>query len=141
MSEQIGRESLSLMMVKQRLSLSSRAAAIALLCCLCISPARAQSTPSGCGISSMTHQLFGHAGPLLRAMEHAPRNAIRLDNLKWELFIAAVIGVLIATGRSTGDESHSGQIHSTFGTSVVKRRPGNRNWDRFRDLGCQLHPA
>jgi hypothetical protein len=89
----------------------------------------------------MTHQLFGHAGPLLRAMEHAPRNAIRLDNLKWELFIAAVIGVLIATGRSTGDESHSGQIHSTFGTSVVKRRPGNRNWDRFRDLGCRLHPA
>jgi hypothetical protein len=46
----------------------------------------------------MTHQLFGHAGPLLRAMEHAPRNAIRLDNLKWELFIAAVTGVLIAQG-------------------------------------------
>jgi PAP2 superfamily len=98
MSEHIGRESLLLMTAKQQSSLTSKGAAIAILCCLCFCPARAQSTSRGCGVSSTTHQVFSHAGPLLRAMEHAPRNAIRLENLKWELPIAAATGVLIAEG-------------------------------------------
>jgi len=93
-----GREQLLLMAAKQGFSFTLTGAAIAVLSCLWISPARAQSTTSGCGVSSTTHQVFSHAGPLLRAIEHAPRNAVRLENLKWELPIAAATGVLIAQG-------------------------------------------
>ena len=98
MGKRISREQQLLTTAMKQFSAASRGASIIILCCLCISPARAQSTPSGCGISSTTHQVFGHAGPLLRAIEHAPRNAIRPENLKWELPIAAATGVLIAEG-------------------------------------------
>lgn len=98
MGKHLSREQQLLTTAMKHFSAASRSASIIILCCLCISPARAQSTPSGCGISSTTHQVFGHAGPLLRAIEHAPRNAIRPENLKWELPIAAATGVLIAEG-------------------------------------------
>jgi PAP2 superfamily protein len=96
--EHIGGELLLLTTAKQQSSLASWGTAMAILCCLCISSARAQSTPSGCGLSSTTHQALSHARPLLRAIEHAPHNAIRPENLKWELPIAAATGVLIAEG-------------------------------------------
>ena|SRR5215472_12642349 len=58
--------------------------------------AAAQSERSGCGPAATTHEVLGHAGSLLHGIEHAPRNAIRADNLKWELPIAAATGLLIA---------------------------------------------
>lgn len=82
----------------QHLSFTSKRAAILVLCCLWACSARAQSANGGCGVSSTSHAVFSHAGPLLRAIEHAPRNAIRPENLKWELPIAAATGVLIAEG-------------------------------------------
>src|SRR5438874_3536539 len=56
----------------------------------------AQGTWSGCGPSQTTHQVIGHATQLLHGIEHAPRNAVRLENLKWELPIGAATGLLIA---------------------------------------------
>lgn len=81
---------------KQRSYLSSALATIVLFCGLSISPAFAQSAESGCGVSASTHQVLGHARQLLRGIEHAPRNAIRPENLKWELPIGAATGLLIA---------------------------------------------
>ena len=71
---------------------------IVLLLCLGVPSGLAQSVASGCNASATTHQVFSHAGPLLRGIEHAPRNAIRPGNLKWELPIAAATGVLIVEG-------------------------------------------
>jgi hypothetical protein len=56
----------------------------------------AQTAWTGCGPSQTTHQVLGHASQLLHGIEHAPRNAIRPANLKWELPIAAATGLLIA---------------------------------------------
>ena len=39
---------------------------------------------------------MNHAGQLLRGIEHAPRNAIRPENLKWELPLGLATGLLIA---------------------------------------------
>ena len=75
-----------------------RAACAAFLCCISFSSATAESNPTGCGLSATRHDVFSHAGPLLRAVEHAPQNAIRVENLKWELPIGAATGVLIAEG-------------------------------------------
>ena len=81
---------------QQFFTFTSKRAAALVLCCLWISTAEAQSTTSGCGVSSTTHAVISHARPLLQAIERAPRNAIRPENLKWELPIAAATGVLIA---------------------------------------------
>src|SRR5437588_10707955 len=56
----------------------------------------AQTAWTGCGPSQTTHQVMGHATQLLRGIERVPRNAIRPENLKWELPIAAATGLLIA---------------------------------------------
>ncbi len=40
--------------------------------------------------------MLGHGDTLLHGIEHIPRNAIRPENLKWELPIAAASGLLIA---------------------------------------------
>lgn len=56
----------------------------------------AQGSWTGCGPSQTTHQVIGHAGQLLHGIEHAPRNAIRPENLKWELPIGLATGLLIA---------------------------------------------
>ncbi|HKR82787.1 MAG TPA: hypothetical protein VJS37_01360, partial [Terriglobales bacterium] len=61
-----------------------------------ISPALAQAAESGCGLSATTHQVLGHADQLLHGIKHLPRAAIRPENLKWELPIAATTGLLIA---------------------------------------------
>ncbi len=75
---------------------ASRIATLVLICGLSISPAWAQSTESGCGVSATTYQVLGDARQLLHGIEHAPRNAIRPENLKWELPIGAATGLLIA---------------------------------------------
>src|SRR2546428_13372871 len=82
---------------------------IALLLCLCVPPGLAQSTASGCGASATTHHALSHTGPLLRAIEHAPRNVIRLENLKWELPIAAATGIPIAERRPPARHSTQGR--------------------------------
>ena len=56
----------------------------------------AQNAWGGCGPSQTTHQVLGHAGSLLHGIKEVPRNAIRPENLKWELPIAATTGLLIA---------------------------------------------
>ncbi len=70
--------------------------AVILFGCFSMPAALAQSPQTGCGVSATTHQVLGHAGQLLRGIEHAPRNAIRPQNLKWELPIGAATGLLIA---------------------------------------------
>src|SRR5262245_50440549 len=61
-----------------------------------IQGAVAQATWTGCGPSQTTHQVIGHAGQLLHGIKHAPRSAIRPENLKWELPIGLATGLLIA---------------------------------------------
>ena len=61
-----------------------------------IESSAAQATWSGCGPSQTTHQVLGHAHQLLHGIKHVPRAAIRPENLKWELPIAATTGLLIA---------------------------------------------
>ncbi len=74
----------------------------ALLMCTVVFPlwfsasSAAQATWTGCGPSQTTHQVVGHAGQLLHGLAHVPRAAIRPENLKWELPIAATTGILIA---------------------------------------------
>lgn len=72
------------------------AAAMVLFCGFSISPALAQSSESGCGLSASTHQVLGHADQLLHGIKHLPRAAIRPENLKWELPIGLATGLLIA---------------------------------------------
>lgn len=93
---------------KRRTYVSSTVATIVLFCAISISSGLAQSTESGCGVSATTHQVLGHAGQLLRGIEHAPRNAIRPENLKWELPIGAATGLLIAEA----DQSAANRIQS-----------------------------
>ena len=56
----------------------------------------AQSTWTGCGPSQTTHAVVGHAGQLLHEIGSVPKNAIRRENLKWELPIGLATGLLIA---------------------------------------------
>ena len=84
------------LLAKGRAYFSSTIATVVLVAALSISPALAQSTESGCGVSATTHQVLGDAHQLLRGIERAPRNAIRPENLKWELPIGAATGLLIA---------------------------------------------
>ncbi len=81
---------------RARIYFASATATLVLFCGFNVSPALAQSTESGCGVSSTTHQVLGDAHQLLRGIAHAPRNAIRPENLKWELPIGAATGLLIA---------------------------------------------
>ena len=64
-------------------------------CCLSRNVA-AQTTWTGCGASQTTPAVGGHAGRLLQGIERIPRNAIRPENLKWELPIGLATGLLIA---------------------------------------------
>lgn len=71
--------------------------AVALAVMLCGSPAVAQQAGSGCA-SESTHQVTTEGKGFVRALESAPRDAIRPRNLKWELPVAAAAGLLIAEG-------------------------------------------
>lgn len=54
--------------------------------------------PNPCGIHGLAHHAWTEAGQFSRGLASAPRNAVRPDNLKWELPIGAATGVLIAEG-------------------------------------------
>lgn len=56
------------------------------------------STENPCGFRGLAHQAWVEAGQFSRGLASAPRNAIRADNLKWELPIGTATGVLIAEG-------------------------------------------
>jgi len=60
-----------------------------------VESAAAQGTWTGCGPSQTAHQVAGHANQLLHGIQRAPRNAIRPENLKWELPIGLATGLLI----------------------------------------------
>jgi membrane-associated phospholipid phosphatase len=68
---------------------------------------RLGTSDGGCGqiVGQLPHDVaaFGHG------LVMAPRNAIRLNNLRWELPIAAVTATLIASGADTHVNNH---IHS-----------------------------
>jgi membrane-associated phospholipid phosphatase len=90
----------------------SRRRLLIMVLALCPGLARAAQDQSGvtnssCGqiVGQLPHDLstFG------RGLAEAPRNAIRPNNLKWELPIAAVAATLIASGADTHVNSH---IHS-----------------------------
>ena len=53
------------------------------------------TSPPGCGVSDVTHQTVGEATSFGHGLLAAPRNAIRINNLKWELPIAAATAILI----------------------------------------------
>jgi hypothetical protein len=67
---------------------------------------RSQTTaePSGCG--EIIGRLPGDVSSFGHGILTAPRNAVRLNNLKWELPVAAAAAVLIATGADTHVENH-----------------------------------
>ena len=60
--------------------------------------ASASSEPNPCGFRGLAHHAWIEAGQFSRGFAGAPRNAIRPDNLKWELPVGAATGVLIAEG-------------------------------------------
>lgn len=70
-----------------------------LICCdscwLAAQSAAGQAGPRGCSPSATTRAVLGHVRPFLHGFEHTPRNAIRPENLKWELPIAGATGLLI----------------------------------------------
>ena len=72
---------------------------------------------TGCGPSQTAHQIVGHGTQLLHGIAHAPRNAIRPENLKWELPLATATGLLIAEG----DQPLANRIHSTSFQSLASR--------------------
>ena len=52
--------------------------------------------PSNCTIHGFAHETWTEAGQFGQGLLSAPRNSVRLNNLKWELPILATTGVLIA---------------------------------------------
>jgi membrane-associated phospholipid phosphatase len=60
--------------------------------------------PSGCG--EIIGRLPGDASSFGHGILAAPRNAVRLNNLKWELPIAAAASALIVTGADTHVANH-----------------------------------
>ena len=56
------------------------------------------STDNPCGFRGLARHAWTEAGQFSRGFASAPRNAIRPDNLKWELPVGAATGVLIAEG-------------------------------------------
>jgi membrane-associated phospholipid phosphatase len=63
---------------------------------LSASMAATQPAHYGCGAGPATHRVLTEASRYGLGLLHAPRNAIRLENLKWELPIGAATGLLIA---------------------------------------------
>lgn len=80
-------------------------------------PSVAQSNGSGCGVSETAGQVFGHGRQLLMGIQNAPRNAIRKENLKWELPLAAATGLLIASG----DQPAADRVQSTSIQHLARR--------------------
>src|SRR5438270_4436451 len=94
-----------------------------LLLCICALPcgaatqSDAATPPDGCGPSATTHDVLGHLEQLGRGIEHAPRNAFRPENLKWELPIAGATGLLIAEA----DQPAANRIQSTGVENTASR--------------------
>lgn len=78
-----------------------RTALLGVLICCGSNPLAAQSMigqaeTRGCTPSATTRNVLSHVPPFFRGLEHIPRNAIRPENLKWELPIVSATGLLIA---------------------------------------------
>lgn len=58
--------------------------------------AAAQSSERGCSFSTFFHQTLSETGNFGRGLLSAPRNAVRPENLAWELPVTATTGILIA---------------------------------------------
>lgn len=104
----------SLLSVRRRAGLCSTLLLIALF--VSGSIAEAQVDESGC-LPASAHQALTHGKNFLQGLEHAPRNAIRAGNLKWELPIAAATGLLIAKG----DQPAANQIQSLSLENTARR--------------------
>src|SRR5215467_4820820 len=101
----------------------------------------------GCGPMAVTHQVLNHGIQLVHGIEHAPRAAIRPENLAWELPIGAATGVLIAEAdqpaanrvqspsfqRLSSHWSDAGLLieigasAATWGAGCLSRKPGVRD--------------
>jgi hypothetical protein len=58
--------------------------------------AQEHAPADGCGLSRTAHEALSHGEYFVHGVGMAPRNAVRPDNLKWELPIGAATGLLIA---------------------------------------------
>ncbi len=79
--------------------------------------AQEHAAVGGCGLSPTTHEVVGQGERFLHGVEAAPRNAIRPDNLKWELPIGAATGLLIAEA----DQPAANRIHSVDFQNLASR--------------------
>jgi membrane-associated phospholipid phosphatase len=78
---------------------------------------RAQTAVAPCSFSSATHDLGHDAKSLARGIVHAPRNALRKENLAWELPIGAATGIMIAkVDRPAADRIQSKSLQDVSGT-------------------------
>jgi membrane-associated phospholipid phosphatase len=77
----------------------------------------AQSGPSEpCSFSDATHMLFTDGSTFLQGVKSSPRNAVRPQNLAWEVPIGVTAGILIAKGdRPAADRIQSSSLRKTAG--------------------------
>lgn len=76
----------------------------------------AQTRDSGYGISQIEHQGLHELKELGKGLRQAPRDAVRWNNLKWELPIAAATGILIAeVDRPAADRIQSADLQRLAG--------------------------
>lgn len=95
---------------------SVAATCLAILSFSFVQTAKAQA-PTGCTPAQTGHQILSDGSQLLRGIGQTPRNAIRIENLKWELPLATATGLLIAEG----DQPLANRIRSTSFQGLASR--------------------